>query len=61
MAGRKLLGKCLISQDAGWYHAAERGGGEYRGYAHIYTDFLLKLEPPWVRELMAVNPVRAFR
>jgi phosphotriesterase-related protein len=60
MAGRKLLGKCLISQDAGWYHVGEPGGGEYRGYAYIYTDFLPKLEPAWVRELMVVNPVRAF-
>jgi phosphotriesterase-related protein len=60
MAGRKLLGKCLISQDAGWYHVGEPGGGEYRGYTYLYTDFLPRLEPAWVRELMVVNPVRAF-
>jgi phosphotriesterase-related protein len=60
MAARKLLGKVLISQDAGWYHVGEPGGGDYRGYTYIYTDFLPRLEPAWRRQLMVENPARAF-
>jgi len=60
MAGRKLLSKTLISQDSGWYRVGEPGGGNYRGYAFIYTDFLPRLDPAWVRPLMEANPVRAF-
>jgi phosphotriesterase-related protein len=60
MAGQRLLGKTLISQDAGWYHVGEPGGGQYRGYAYIYTEFLPRLEPAWRRQLMVENPARAF-
>jgi len=60
MAEQKLLGRTLISQDAGWYHVGEPGGGAYRGYTYIYTDFLPKLEPAWIRTLMVENPKRAF-
>ena len=60
MAKRKLLGRVLISQDSGWYHVGEPGGGEFRDYSFIYTDFLPTLPAPWVRALMADNPVRAF-
>ena len=60
MAERGLLGQTLISQDSGWYHVGEPGGGDYRGYSFIYTDFLPKLEAGWVTPLMAENPVRAF-
>jgi phosphotriesterase-related protein len=31
MAEQNLLGRTLISQDAGWYHVGEPGGGNYRG------------------------------
>jgi phosphotriesterase-related protein len=60
MARSGLLHRTLISQDAGWYHAGEPGGGDYRGYTYIYTDFLPQLRPEWVRQTMAVNPVKAF-
>jgi len=60
LAGRKLLGKALISQDAGWYHVGEPGGGQYRSYTYIYTGFLPKLEAAWRRQLMLENPARAF-
>lgn len=60
MAEQKLLGRTLISQDAGWYHVGEPGGGNYRGYTYIYTDFLPKLEPAWIKTLMVDNPKRAF-
>lgn len=60
MAGKNLLGRTLISQDAGWYHIGEAGGGEYRGYAYIYTDFLPRLDAAWVPALMSENPRQAF-
>jgi phosphotriesterase-related protein len=60
MAAGKLLGRTLISQDAGWYHVGEPGGGDYRGYTFIYTDFLPSLDPAWVQTLMVTNPGAAF-
>ncbi len=60
MAAKNLLDRTLISQDAGWYHVDEPGGGNYRGYAYIYTDFVPRLEPAWGRRLMIDNPVAAF-
>ncbi len=60
MAGKDLLGRTLISQDSGWYRVGEPGGGNYRGYTYIYTDFLPRLEPAWVPVLMSANPVKAF-
>ena len=60
MARQKLLAKTLVSQDSGWYRVGEAGGGNYRGYSFIYTDFLPRLDPAWVRPLMEDNPVRAF-
>jgi len=60
MAGKQLLGRVLLSQDSGWYHVGEPGGGDYRGYAYIYTDFLPKLDPAWVSRLMWENPRKAF-
>ena len=60
MASKDLLGHTLISQDSGWYHVGESGGGEYRGYTYIYTDFLPRLEPAWIQRLMIDNPAKAF-
>ncbi len=34
------LDRVLISQDAGWYHVGEPGGGDYRGYDFLFADFL---------------------
>lgn len=55
-----LLGQTLISQDAGWYHAGEPGGGNYRGYTFLYTDFLPLLPPQAAKTLLVENPRRAF-
>ncbi len=60
MAGKNLLGRVLLSQDSGWYHVGQPGGGDYRGYAYIYTDFLPRLDPAWVDRLMWENPRAAF-
>jgi phosphotriesterase-related protein len=60
MASRGLLGRTLISQDAGYYRPGEPEGGPFRPYSEIYTSFLPTLEPAWVKVLMAENPVAAF-
>jgi len=60
MAGAGLLGRVLISQDAGWYRVGEPGGGAFRGYTYIYTDFIPRLEPSWRRRLLWENPIAAF-
>jgi len=60
LAAKGLLNRTLVSQDAGWYHVGEPGGGEFRGYTHLYTDFLPRLNPPEVATLMWENPRAAF-
>jgi phosphotriesterase-related protein len=60
MAAHGLLSRTLISQDSGWYHVGEPGGGSYRGYTYIYTDFVRKLDPAWVKPLLVDNPRAAF-
>lgn len=60
MESQGLLERTLISQDAGWYHAEIPGGGDYRGYTYIYTDFLPALAPEVQKRLMVENPRRAF-
>ena len=60
LASKNLLGRTLISQDSGWYHVGEPGGGTFNGYTYIYTDFLPKLTPLQVQSLMWENPNSAF-
>jgi phosphotriesterase-related protein len=60
LAAKGLLKRTLISQDAGWYHVGEPGGGQFRGYTYLYTDFLPMLDPPQVPILMVDNPRAAF-
>jgi phosphotriesterase-related protein len=60
MASKNLLGKVLISQDAGWYHVGEPGGGRFRGFTYLFTDFVPALEPGEAELLMVKNPRSAF-
>jgi phosphotriesterase-related protein len=60
MAEKKLLHRTLISQDSGWYRVGEPGGGNFRGYTFIYTDFLPQLTAAQARTLMVENPAKAF-
>jgi phosphotriesterase-related protein len=62
---RGSLGRVLISQDAGWYHVGEAGGGTYRPHSYLFDTFLpalLKrgLTEADVRTLLVDNPARAF-
>ena len=38
----------------------EANGGAFKPYDYLYAGFLPKLEPAWVKTLMADNPVAAF-
>lgn len=56
-----LLHRTLISQDAGWYHVGEPGGGNYRGYETLFEEFLPALRKAGasendVRTLLERNP-----
>jgi phosphotriesterase-related protein len=60
MAEKNLLGRVLVSNDAGWYHAGEPRGGSYRGYTFVYENIVAGLEPTRARQLLVENPVQAF-
>lgn len=60
LAAKGLLRRALVSQDSGWYHGGEAGGGEFRGYTYLYTDFLPRLDAAQVPVLMWENPRKAF-
>ena len=60
LAAKRLLQRTLVSQDSGWYHVGEPGGGEFRGYTYLYSDFLPRLKPAEVLLLMWENPRAAF-
>jgi phosphotriesterase-related protein len=60
MSGAGLLRRTMISHDAGWYHVGEPGGGNYRGYGLIYTDFLPRFDAAVQKQLMVDNPRTAF-
>ncbi|MGO8733578.1 MAG: phosphotriesterase [Terriglobia bacterium] len=54
----------LVSQDAGWYHVGEPGGGSFRGYDLLLVRFLPELRKAGfkesdVRTLIIDNPRRA--
>jgi phosphotriesterase-related protein len=59
-----LLRRVLISQDAGWYHVGEPGGGEFRGYDGLFTEFLPALRRAGasqrdIHTLLTKNPRQA--
>lgn len=60
LQAKGLLNRTLISQDAGWYHVGEPGGGDFRGYTYLYSNFLPLLEPAQIPVLMFENPRAAF-
>jgi len=64
MAEAGLLRRTLVSQDAGWYHPGEPGGGDYRGYTLLFTQFVPKLRASGfsqqeIDQLLVRNPAAA--
>jgi len=62
---RNLLGRVLVSQDAGWYHVGEPGGGSYRSYTFLFDAFVPALRAGGlgdaeIRTLLVTNPAEAF-
>jgi phosphotriesterase-related protein len=58
------LGRVLVSQDAGWYHVGEAGGGRFRPYTFLLDTFLPALRQAGLSEadtraLLVDNPARA--
>ena len=57
-----LIGRTLISQDSGWYHVGEPGGGAYRGYTLLFREFVPRLKAAGlaadVDRLLIENPAR---
>ncbi len=65
MKGRGLLGRVLISHDAGWYAVGEPGGGTFRSYTTLFERFLPALKTAGftdgeIRSLTVDNPAEAF-
>jgi len=60
MEKNKLLGRTLISQDAGYYRPGEPNGGNFKDYDHIYTKFVPRLTPAVAKTLLWENPRAAF-
>ena len=61
----KCLHRVLVSQDAGWYHVGESGGGSFQPYTGIYDLLLPALKKAGFTEtdnrmLMEKNPAEAF-
>ncbi len=59
-----LLGRVLVSHDAGWYRVGEPDGGAYRPHDLVFTDFLPALRARGlstveITQLMVENPRKA--
>jgi phosphotriesterase-related protein len=44
MKEQGLLGRVLVSHDAGWYRVGEPGGGQFRPYDALFTAFIPALK-----------------
>lgn len=60
-----LLGRALVSQDAGWYEVGKPQGGTFRPFDTLFTSFLPALRARGVTQdeidtLLVTNPANAF-
>lgn len=65
MADAGLLGRVLLSQDAGWYNAGQPGGGDFKPYDPLFIALLPELrrngfDDDAIATLMIRNPAAAF-
>jgi phosphotriesterase-related protein len=61
MKAQGLLGRVLVSHDAGWYHVGETSGGEFRPFDTLFTGFVPALRAAGfdetdIRQLLVINP-----
>lgn len=62
---RGLLGRVLVSHDAGWYSVGEASGGRFRPYTTLFEQFVPRLRAEGfstdeIDQLTVGNPVDAF-
>ncbi|MEO0510126.1 MAG: phosphotriesterase [Verrucomicrobiota bacterium] len=60
-----LLGRILISHDAGWYRPGEPGGGKFNGYTPVFESLVPALrergfDQDDIDQLLIRNPAEAF-
>ncbi len=65
MKDHELLSNVLVSQDSGWYHVGEPGGGKYNDYNSIFTNLIPALRQKGFTQkeidtIFVANPLRAF-
>jgi len=65
MRDEGLLDHVLISQDAGWYRVGRPGGGTFRSYETVFTEFVPALRAKGfsaseIETLLVRNPAKAF-
>jgi predicted metal-dependent phosphotriesterase family hydrolase len=59
-----LLDQVLVSQDSGWYHVGEPGGGTFNSYQYIQTDFIPAMKKNGftqaaIDKIFLTNPAKA--
>lgn len=64
MKRERLLDNVLVSQDSGWYHVGEPGGGKFNDYNSIFTDFIPALKDIGFTQnelalIFVINPAKA--
>ena len=64
MKAQGLLGRVLVSHDAGWYHVGEQGGGQFRPFDTLFTKFIPALRAAGITstevvQLLVDNPRQA--
>jgi phosphotriesterase-related protein len=57
------LERTLVSQDAGWFHVGEAGGGSFRPFTLLFDEFIPRLRArglgePELQALLVGNPAR---
>jgi phosphotriesterase-related protein len=60
-----LLGRTLLSHDAGWYRPGEQNGANYRGYTALFEKLIPLLRNEQfskgeIQQLIVINPGKAF-
>jgi phosphotriesterase-related protein len=60
-----LIGRALVSQDAGWYSVGEPEGGKFRPFDLVFTTFIPALRTRGftkddIQTLLVRNPAKAF-
>lgn len=65
MKQQGLLHRVLVSHDAGWYHVGAPGGGAFRPYDTLFTEFIPALRDEGftdadIQQLVVTNPAEAY-